>query len=217
MLVEVQPKLVAGAVVWKSGVVVDADGAYDAYRLDDQGLDALKNAKCSDGGWCGAVTVDPNDKFSDPVIQGPGDPCPGSLVSPTSLSDPSLPRTNPRRYVDAASFPYFAISPELRKAFGVDFGDLGILVYGDALVAAICADGCPHSHLGEVSIAAAVGAGLNGSPRIGGCDRGASFVIFPGSKSSPRWPRRVVDFQLDGMSRFDRWGGRQMLAHALAA
>jgi hypothetical protein len=211
------PRLVNGAVVWQSGVIIDADGANEAYRLDNQGLDDIKNAKCSDGSWCGAVTKNPRDKFSDPVVQGPNDPAPGFLVSPTSLFDPAFTLTDPRRYLDASTRPYFAICPELRARFHVDFGDLGVLLYDGNLVGMIGGDGCPHSHYGEVSIASAVGVGLSGSPRIGGADSGATFVIFPDSAKSPKWPRAVVEYQQAAMDRFDTWGGKAAVQQIFAA
>lgn len=177
-----------GVLSWQSGMAVDADGAANAYKQGGGGLDDIRNAQGKDGSWCGVV-VGANGQ---PVVQGNYDPCPGFLVSPTSLRDHNKALTDPTAYVDAAKVPYFTACPELR-AMGVHFGDVGIAHYAKTgkTSAGVVADGCPHSHYGESSIAMAEALGVPASPRNGGCDSGVTFVIFPGS--SKGWPRSNAD------------------------
>lgn len=194
----VTPQLVRGAWRWTSGMVIDADGARNAYRLDGQGLDYLANARCKDGSWCGVVTG-----ADGKPIQLPD----GSLVSPTSLVDHSIADlANPARYVDAAQIPYLAIPPELR-ALGVRFGDVAVVLYRGVHVGAICADGCPHSHYGEASIACARALGIPSSPKSGGVSAGVTFLVFPGSARASAWPRRVDSISAQASVLFDAWGG----------
>jgi ribosome modulation factor len=88
-------------VRWTSGLQVDADGAPDAYHpISARGRDNLGNAG-RPGNWYGIVC----GPDGQPVVQGPGDPCPGYYVSPTSLADKRLPASNPMRYVDAGKVP----------------------------------------------------------------------------------------------------------------
>lgn len=175
------------ALVFTAGMPVDCDGAPNAYGSNDSGLDLTANAG-HPGNWFGVLT----DESGEPVVQGPSDPCPGFYISTTSLRDHSKKLTDPTAYVDATQVPYFTACPELR-AMGVHFGDVGIAHYkvtGKAC-AGVVADGSPHNHLGESSVAMAKALGIPASPRHGGCDSGVVFVIFPAS--SKGWPRTNQD------------------------
>jgi len=200
----IEPKKIRGAIVWTSGAAVDADGAPNAYRLDDTGLDDIRDAQNHEG-WVGAVT-DNGLPTGKPLVQGNDDPCPGALISPTSLRDHAKKRTDPTAYVDATQVPYLAISPELR-VMGVRFGDLAVAVRGDRQVGLICADGGTHNHYGEVSIAAAVALGIPSSPRNGGCSGGVTFYVFPGTALSPAppWPRDVDEIEATASALFSAW------------
>src|SRR6266436_10005109 len=71
---------------YKSGLAIDADGAFRAYHPNDRlGLDSLAHAG-HQGHWWALVTE--NGKASGrPVVQGKSDPAPGYYVSMTALYD----------------------------------------------------------------------------------------------------------------------------------
>jgi hypothetical protein len=191
-----------GAVCFRSGMEIDADGGPHAYAPPQlsalfgvHGLDYLANAG-KPGNWYGLVCVN-----GEPVVQGPEDPAPGYFVSPTALADHSKAETNPARYVNAEVVPYISVPPDL-KARGVQLGDLCVVGYRDGWCPAIVADIGPHGKYGEGSIALANVLGLASSPRNGGTDRGVTYVIFPGT--SKGWPR---DFAEDAATLLAGWGG----------
>jgi hypothetical protein len=75
-----------GALVYRGGLMIDADGAPTAYGPDGKGLDHLANAG-KPGNWWGVVTVD-----GKPVVQENG-----YYVSTTSLEDKRFAVTDPKR------------------------------------------------------------------------------------------------------------------------
>lgn len=187
-----------GAVCFSAGMVVDADGAPNAYAPAGSGLvalDYLANAMDGDR-YVGVVCIG-----GVPVVQRAGNPCPGYYVSPTSLVDRSKIITDPRRYVDASVVSYVSVCPELRQ-YGVWLGDLAVVCYGDKHVAAIVADVSPHNHYGEASVACAAALGIPSSAKNGGVSSGITYVFFPGSASSPPWP---CDFAADAEARYAKY------------
>ena len=185
------------ALVYAAGLAVDADGAngqngkLPAYAPKGSGiphLDALGNAG-EPGDWFGLATTT-GKPSGQPLEQGANDPCPGAFVSTTALGDPSLPDGNPRRYVDAATVPYVSVPPELLH-LGVKKGDLALVTYRGASSPAIVADVGPHGKIGEGSIALASALGLPPSPINGGTDRPLQWTIWPGTASTPAWPRAL--------------------------
>lgn len=108
----------------------------------------------------------------------------------------NLEYANARAVVDCGELieplPYLAACPELR-ALGAHFGDVAIVhnTKTGKTCAGVLADGCPHSHHGESSIAMAEAVGVPSSPRNGGCEDGVVFVVFCGS--SKGWPRSNAD------------------------
>ena len=85
-----------GAVYCKTGMAIDADGAYHAYKVRNLGLDFDDNGKdpCAPNGrWIGVVT----DGAGRPIPQQAHHPAPGFLISTTSLED-----LDPRRHRSAA-------------------------------------------------------------------------------------------------------------------
>lgn len=174
-------------VQWRAGMTVDADGCPRAYRLDGTGLDYTADAG-HDGDWYG-VDVDAQGK---PIIQGPNDPSPGSLVSTTAMADHRYPEGDPRRYVDADVVPYGSIPPELRYYQGRELlrmGDVGIAVYRGVEAAFILADVGPHGKLWEASMETARLLKMDASPRDGGVGGGVSVVVWRDSFRG--WPRSV--------------------------
>jgi len=205
------------ALVYESGLAIDADGAPDAYHPKGLGLDALGNAG-KPGSWWGVVT-DTGKPDGTPVVQGPADPRPGFYVSTTSLQDPKRPAPDPRRYVDSITVPYVAISPRLLArslAGGAKLGDVVAVVnVANGKVAyAVVADVGPKDKLGEGSIALAQALGVDGNPRRGGVGKGIAYVVFPGSGAG--WPRGVEEIAKDGAKLFQDWGGVERLRECCA-
>src|SRR5829696_5263121 len=84
-------------------------------------------------------------------------PTKGFFISKTSLMDPNLPETDPRKYVDAATVPYVVFPGAFHAIVGT--GTWGDVVMARALgaadkhSAAIVADGGPtKAPLGEISL-----------------------------------------------------------------
>ena len=172
------------ALVWTSGMAIDADGAPNAYHpTPGTGLDHLANAG-TPGNWWGVVTDD-GTANGTPVVQGPDDPFPGYYVSPTSLVDKTKGVRDPRRYVDSTSIPYLALPPEMlasKLSGGAKLGDFAAVIDSAGDVAyAIVADVGPRGKLGEGSIALADALGIPSNPRRGGRASGLTYVVFPGS------------------------------------
>jgi hypothetical protein len=185
-----------------SHVALDADGSPRAYNPGDTGLDANANAGYPNKGWRSVLVADPHDP-GRPYVQQSG-PTRGYFVSKTSLHDPSphVQATDPVKYVDSESFPYIVFPGGFYAIKGT--GGWGDVVMARALAtgaesAAIIADGGPtKAPLGEMSLrlAASLG-GHNPNPRTGaGAPRGAfQYVVFPGSRRDPPWPRSLEDIQ----------------------
>jgi len=197
-----------------SFVALDADGSPRAYNPDDTGLDANANAGFPNKGWRSVLVVDPQD-HSRPFVQ-PSGPTRGFFVSKTSLIDLSttFPATNPAKYVDAEAFPYIVFPGGFFAIRGT--GNWGDLVMARSLAggqqsAAIVADGGPmKAPLGEISmeLATALG-GHNPDARTGaGAPRGVlQYVVFPGSRHNPPWPRSLSDIQREAAALLAAIGG----------
>jgi hypothetical protein len=204
-------KKIDGAICYKGGMAIDADGSPHAYSPKNSGLkslDYLANAgKAGENGqpnnWYGIIT-DNGQKTGTPIIQGSTDPAPGFYISATSLQDHSKKTANPLRYVDSETIPYIAACPEVLKA-GIQLGDLCVVVYGDGVCGAIVGDTSPHNHYGEASIAVADCLTIPSSPKNGGCDSGIVYIIFPGT--SKGWPRDVKELQSEAERLFNAWKG----------
>jgi hypothetical protein len=189
------PKKIDGAFVFSGGMIIDADGAKNAYNASNSGLDT--NADAMNGNkYVGVVTIN-GKPFEMPD---------GSYVSPTSLQDHTKAITDPARYIDASAAPYLAACPEF-LAMGVKLGDRAIVVYKNNSTGLILGDVSPHNHWCECSMAAGPAVGLSGSPRIGGVDSGCIYIVFPGTANSPPWPVSVVEFQQNAFDMFDARGG----------
>lgn len=205
-MADITVQLIRGAMVWRSGLQVDADGSPHAYHPDSKpGLDYLANAG-KPGRWWGIAL----DDQGAPFVQGPDDPAPGFYVSTTSLYDARYPARDPRRYVNSEGVYYVTATRDM-VARGCRMGDCAVVLYGGKCVAAVVADVGPHP--GEGSIALADALGIPSDPRHGGVSAPAvSFVVFPGSRPGP-WP---VAFAGPALAHFEAWGGSAALAAALA-
>jgi hypothetical protein len=185
-----------GAYIYRtSHVALDADGSPRAYRPDDGGLDANVNAGYPHKGWRSVLAVDPTDS-TRPYVQH-GGPYDGYFVSKTSLRDPDGSDVDPATYVDAERVPYLVFPGDFYAIPGTGrYGDLAMAraVGTTHETAAIVADGGPaKAPLGEISLAlaTALGGAAHPNPRNGvGAPTGAfEYIIFPGSRFAPAWPR----------------------------
>lgn len=168
-----------GSVSFVGECSVDADGSPRAYHPYGQGLDYIENAG-HPGNWWGIVT----DSEGYPVLQGEKDPNPGYYISTTSLRHREFPRTDPRRYINSELVPFIVVPcPVARAATGIVLGckaEILQLTTGKA-VTAVVADLGPSSHLGEVSIAAAVKLGVASDPKSGGSNlKDYKYTFWPG-------------------------------------
>jgi hypothetical protein len=189
---------------YRAGMAIDADGAPHSYHQDDQkGLDFLANGG-EPGDWWALVT-DTGKSNGSPVVQSATDPAPGFYISMTSLEDLGKSRTNPRRYVDAETIPYFVLPGN--KKFGTKLGDFGFVVNpaNGQSCGCIFADTGPADKIGEGSIALAKELGIKANPKAGGVDDGLAYVVFPGSSSG--WPLAVDDIHQKATKLFKAWGG----------
>lgn len=193
---------------FEAGMMIDADGSPRAYHIEPgKGLDYIGNAG-KPGNWWALVT-DTGRPGGKPIVQGPGDPAPGYYVSTTSLSDRSMKRTDPRRYVDSERIPFFVL-PGNGK-FGAVLGDLGFVVNPakGRSCGAIFADICPKGKIGEGSISLAKALGVPSSPKSGGVGHGIAYVVFRGSTMG--WPLKRGAIQQRSAALFEEWGGFEQL------
>jgi len=116
----------APTLYYKSGLAIDADGAYRAYHPDHRsGLDSLNHAGHRANWW--ALVTDNNKPSGKPVVQSASDPAPGYYVSTTALFDPNITDIrNPRRYVEAGTIPYVVLHPKALK--NAQLGDFATVV-----------------------------------------------------------------------------------------
>ena len=179
-----------GALVYSSGLMIDADGAPNAYGPDGKGLDHLANAG-KPGNWWGVVTKD-----GQPVVQGDSDPYPGYYVSTTSLENKQYATSDPRRYVDSGTVPYVVLPPALLKE--AKLGDFAAVINetNGRVAYAQVADIGPKDKLGEGSIALAEQLGLKSDPKRGGVSKGITYVVFP--RSGDGKPRSVDEIAREG-------------------
>ena len=203
------------AIFYKSGLAVDADGAFRAYHPSDRpGLDSLAHAGHPGNWW--ALVTDNDKRNGRPILQGQSDPAPGFFVSTTALYDPDNPNVrDPRRYVDAAEIPYVVIHPKaLHFAKLGDFATVVNLQNGKTSAAIVADESTPNLRAGEGSVALAKALGIDPNPRSGGKDRGVAYIIFPNSGNGR--PRELQDIGANSERLFDAWGGPERLKACLA-
>lgn len=200
---------------YKSGMAIDADGAFRAYHPGDRlGLDSLAHAGHAGNWW--ALVTDNGKPSGHPVVQGKSDPAPGYYVSTTALYDSGNPnRRDPRRYVDAAKIPYLVLHPKaLKYARLGDFATVVNLQNGKISAALVADESAPELPVGEGSIALAKVLGIDSSPRHGGKDRGIVYLIYP--HSGNRRPRPLDEIVVRSRQLFESWGGLNKLKACLA-
>lgn len=204
------------AIFYKSGLAVDADGAFRAYHPDDRlGLDSLVHAGHSENWW--ALVTDNEKRNGRPILQRQGDPAPGFYVSTTALYDPDNPNVrDPRRYVDASEIPYIVLHPKaLNFARLGDFATVVNFQNGKTSAAIVADDSTSNLPVGEGSIALAKALGINSDPRSGGTERDdVVYIIYPGSGNGR--PRGLQEIAANSKRLFEAWGGLEQLKVCLA-
>jgi hypothetical protein len=182
-----------GSLIFRAKIAIDADGSPRAYHPKNIGLDDNSRARVA------------TDAHGRRVIQKKGDPYPGYYVSTTSLQNPKLPKSDPRRYVDSEKIPYFVMPEILMWPSNIRVGDMAY-VYNTKTKKggfAILADIGPTNRLGEASIALARKLGItNLSPRKGGLGTpDIIYVVFPNSGLGERQHRTVADIEHIGREK----------------
>jgi Fungal chitosanase of glycosyl hydrolase group 75 len=184
---------------FEDGMLIDADGAPNAYNPQNTGLDDIANAGVP-GDW-EALAVD-HDGL--PYIQGPDDPFPGFYVSMTSLADRDKRSNDPTKYVDASKIPYIVLPREVVAQTGARLGDFAIVlnVRNGKMSKAIFAD---IGTMGEGSVALADKLGLWSDARDGGTRQGIFYLLFGGSGNGK--PRSNDEINEQGENLLRDWGG----------
>jgi hypothetical protein len=125
-----------------------------------------------------------------------------------------MPPTDPAKYVDAENFPYIVFPGGFFAIHGTgNWGDVVMArsLSGGQESAALVADGGPtKAPLGEISLKLAVAlGGHNPNPRTGaGAPHGPiQYVVFPGSRHNPPWPRSLEEVQQQGVALLQGIGG----------
>ena len=194
----------------QTGMMINADGAPNAYHPKDIGIDHLRNAGAppkdndhaphSDWEWWGIVT-----KNGKPVVQAAG-PWAGYYISTTALINPGQAEDNPSRYIDSNKIPFIVV-PNIDKGRAM-IGDMAWVINRATgqESPAIIADLGPKDKIGEGSIELARRLGINPDPKTGGTtEDDILYIAFPGSgnKKGQSLPR----IETLAKSHFDAWGG----------
>jgi hypothetical protein len=188
---------------FEDGMMIDADGAPNAYNPENTGLDDIANAGVP-GNW-EALAVD-HDGL--PYIQGPDDPFPGFYVSMTALADRAKRSSDPTKYVDASKIPYVVLPHEVAAQTGARLGDFAIVlnVRNGKMSNAIFAD---IGTMGEGSVALADNLGLWSDARDGGTRKGIFYLVFVGSGNGKPRSNDEINEQAESVLR--DWGGGERL------
>jgi len=200
--------------VFKSGLAVDADGAFRAYHPNNRlGLDSIEHAGHPGDWW--ALATDTGSPSGHPVLQGKNDPAPGYYVSMTSLFDAEdRNERDPRRFVDSASIPYVVLPPKgFKHARLGDFATVVNLHNGKSSPAIVADESAPELPMGEGSIALANSLGIDSNPRTGGVEHGVVYVVFPGSGNGK--PQTLAEINSIARKDFESWGGMAELRSCL--
>lgn len=220
---------------------VDADGAPNSYLVNGKGLsftcdgvtangstpdtDPNWQEKCVAGWKLARETGDYSKmrifgflagKNNVPVIQGPGDPLPGTAyISTTSVNVPDAPVNSQRNFVDATKIPYVVLSAGFTRKFGVGPGDL-VVVYrpsSGSFAYGVYGDG---GKLGEASVKMHQAIGNNPMINRNGVERAKRglaeatwTLVFPGEATTrtadtDAWLGQIAS---KGKTVFDQWGG----------
>lgn len=207
-----------GAVLFKAGLQIDADGAPNAYHPKGRPYGLEKTSYAGrPGNWWGIAT-DTGRGDGQPIIQGPNDPFPGGYVSTTALRDRTKSDHDPTSYVDARVVPYLSLpgriderksSATFSSSTGLYVGDLFFAFYRMSASDAIWGDVGPDGNLGEGSIALAQRLGLYTSLDNGHDEPDVVFIGFRMSHARPAWPWEPERMREAAAMLLENWGGRE--------
>ncbi|UAY53243.1 CHAP domain-containing protein [Ferruginibacter albus] len=200
---------------FQSKAAICADGAPNAYKIGDMGIDYLANAgkppyknaptdsNLNSWQWYGIVT----DKENNPIVQSAEEPAPSFFVSQTAQGNwQEFPDTDQRCYVNANEIPYIVLPSN--KGHGARLGDFAYVVDKKTQnhIPAIFSEIGPQNKLGEMSIKAAQMLGINANPKTGGSNRKDFFyIVFLNSgNNKPRTYNEIVE---NATNLFEQWGG----------
>lgn len=194
----------AGAIIFDSGLHIDADGAPNAYAPAGSNLpalDLLRNAGHI-GNWWGIATHsgDPDGK---PVIQDQTEPFEGYYVSTTAFQNPNAPSRKTARYLDSRLVSFIVIPSYPRFAQLGDYAMLFNPATGDSS-AAIVGDIGQKNKVGECSIKCAQDLSVNSNPKTGGIAHGILTFIFPHSATGWVTDSKLIAIAADNL--FLKWG-----------
>lgn len=204
---------------------IDADGAPNAYGPDDSGLDLNANAGFPGTSWWRSVLVADPANNDRPYVQPTGEFA-GFYVSQTALNSPDFAKTDPKRYVDATTYPYLVFPRTFAPLSGTgrlgDFGFAINLKTGRKSGFIVADIGPSNAKLGEVSMALAKAlGGRNVNPRTGAGqpDGDNLYVVFRYSSSSARsgrWRLTKRELQAKAREELDAIGGVPALMKCVA-
>lgn len=199
---------IGGGILFRAGMTIDADGAPNAYGPHNRGLDYTANAR-GQHGWVALVT----NQNGRPIVQKSG-PYRGYYVSTTSLQQSQIyDERDPKRYIDATKIPYIALPSDFAKQFGINLGDLALVVNhaNGRSTYAVFADVGPKGRIGEGSIALAKRLGIPANPRHDSVEDGVTYLIFPGSALPADRQITAGSIRSSAAHVYHRWGGTQRL------
>jgi hypothetical protein len=195
--------------VFKAGLMIDCDGAPNAYGPNNTGIDFTANGGNPTSGVRGAWWGGPVDSNNKAIIQKIYEPMPGFYVSGTSLINPAYPESSQYRYVDAAAIPYIVLPGTHQN--GAKAGDV-CLCYnqktGDNCYG-IFADVGPTTKIGEASLRMAYALKIPNDPKKGGTEsKEIVYLVFPGSVG--KWTPPNVWWDVAN-TMVTAWGGLSRL------
>ncbi|MBI3512179.1 MAG: T9SS type A sorting domain-containing protein [Bacteroidetes bacterium] len=169
-----------GNTMYRAKMYIDADGSPRAYGPNNSGLDWTANAGYT-GNWWGVVA---DASGQNPILQTASDPYPGMYVSTTSLVNSNYAVSNPLRYCNSETVPFFVLPSSVVSNGSIHIGDVGY-VYNTTTgqsCFAIYADAGPAASLGEGSIYLASQIGVDPDARTGGTSAAIiDYIVFPNS------------------------------------
>lgn len=170
------------AFIFKAGMMIDADGAPNAYGPNNSGIDWTANGGNPTSGKPAAWWGGPVDLHNKAIIQQVYDPFPGYYVSGTALANPQFPEESPYRYMDSGCIPFIVLPGD--HANGAKVGDV-CFCYNEETkdnCYGVFADVGPSSKIGEASMRMAQALGVHDDPKKGGSDvKIITYLVFPGS------------------------------------
>jgi hypothetical protein len=198
--------------IYKAGLMIDCDGAPNAYGPNNTGIDYTANGGNDQGGdWWGG----PTDSHGKPVKQKIYEPFPGFYVSGTSLINPAYPEDSQYRYMDAGSVPFIVLPGSHQN--GAKGGDV-CLCYNERTgdnCYGIFADVGPSSKIGEASMRMAQALQIDDNPKTGGTEsKSIVYLVFPGSVGAWKPPNVWWDV---ANTLVQAWGGLTRLKEIIKA